>query len=120
MTLEQAAKFSDSALYNEQVSKLNSCDVDVSPDFQCDVTGGFPTSLCVNWDEGKAWLALNESLAADWSEMELDKYRQLCVDFGIRDCCDAEQFNDILRSLGEDATHNAELPIGEEGETMRW
>ena len=31
--------------------------IHVSPDFQCDQTLGFPTSLCVCWEQGKAWLA---------------------------------------------------------------
>ena len=30
--------------------------IHVSPDFQCDQTLGFPTSLCVCWEQGKAWL----------------------------------------------------------------
>lgn len=28
--------------------------IHVSPDFQCDQTLGFPTSLCVCWEQGKA------------------------------------------------------------------
>ena len=37
--------------------------LDTSPDFQCDQTGGYPTSLTVNWTAGKAWLELNDSMA---------------------------------------------------------
>ncbi len=33
-------------------------EVYTSPDFQCDQTGGFPTSLCVCWEKQKAWLEL--------------------------------------------------------------
>ena len=40
-------------------------EVYTSPDFQCDQTGGFPTSLCVCWEKQKAWLELNESLLMD-------------------------------------------------------
>lgn len=80
-----------------------------SPDFQCDQTGGFPTSLCVCFEKGKAWLELNESLLMDRDEMELDYYRQLCADFGIRTCCDNEQFNELLQELGNDAYHTAYL-----------
>ena len=29
-------------------------EVYTSPDFQCDQTGGFPTSLCVCWEKQKA------------------------------------------------------------------
>lgn len=107
-------------LYNEQVTRLSTGDVHISPDFQCDQTGGFPTSLCVNWEEGKAWLQLNENLIMDRDEMELNYYRQLCADFGVRDCQDEERFNALLRGLGEDALQSAELPVEEEDEAMRW
>lgn len=87
-----------------------------SPDFQCDQTGGFPTSLCVCFEKGKAWLELNENLIMDRDDMELDYYRQLCADFGLRDCYDQEQFNNILKELGSDAYRTAYLP--EENEDM--
>ncbi len=87
-----------------------------SPDFQCDQTGGFPTSLYVCFEKGKAWLELNENLIMDRDEMELDYYRQLCADFGIRTCWDNEQFNALLKELGEDAYNTAYLP--DEGEDM--
>lgn len=101
-------------LYDKQVSELSSDEYDVSPDFQCDQTGGFPTSLCVNWEQEKAWLELNEALLMDRHDMELEYYRSLCADFGIRSCKDAEEYNDLLRSLGEDAIHTAELPVEDE------
>lgn len=80
-----------------------------SPDFQCDQTGGFPTSLCVCWEKQKAWLELNESLVTDMDEAEPGYYRALCADYGIRPCCDINQFNALLRGLGEDAIQSAEL-----------
>lgn len=89
-----------------------------SPDFQCDQTGGFPTSLCVCWEKRKAWLELNENLIMDRDEMELDYYRQLCADFGIRTCCDNEQFNELLKELGTDAYNTAYLPEENEGMMM--
>lgn len=95
---------------------LGPLDIHISPDFQCDQTGGFPTSLCVSWDKGKAWLALNESIIMDRDEMELEYYRDLCADFGVRSCYDEEGFNQILKSLGEDAYQTAYLPAAEEGE----
>lgn len=85
-----------------------------SPDFQCDQTGGFPTSLCVSWEHEVAWLKLNENLIMDRDEMELDYYRQLCAEFGIRTCCDNEQFNELLKELGEDAYNTAYLPDEDE------
>ena len=54
-------------------------EVYTSPDFQCDQTGGFPTSLCVCWEKQKAWLELNESLLMDRDDMELGYYRDLCA-----------------------------------------
>ena len=84
----------------------------MSPDFQCDATGGYPTSLCVNWDKGKAWLQLNESINLDGDD--LSRYEQLCADYGIRDCNDIEQYNQILSSLGEDAHSSAYLPDEDE------
>lgn len=84
-------------------------EVYTSPDFQCDQTGGFPTSLCVCWEKQKAWLELNENLLMDRDDMELGYYRDLCTAYGIRQCCDIEQFNALLQGLGEDAVQSAEL-----------
>jgi hypothetical protein len=78
-----------------------------SQDFQSDQTEGFPAMLCWDWDGNKAWLELNESLVYDRDEMELNYYRQLCKDFGERDCFDTGDFNALLEELGEDAVHNA-------------
>lgn len=94
-------------------------EVYTSPDFQCDQAGGFPTSLCVCWEKQKAWLELNENILMDRDDMELGYYRDLCADFGIRSCCDIEDFNRLLRGLGEDAVRTAELfPDEDESITM--
>lgn len=100
------------AEFVRQLERLTDGDVYVSPDFQCDRTGGYPTSLCVNWDKCKAWLQLNDSLDADG--VDIAEYEQLCADFGIRDCFDTEQYNQILSSLGEDAVQSASLSEDEE------
>ena len=100
------------AEFVRQLERLNDGDVYVSPDFQCDRTGGYPTSLCVNWDKCKAWLQLNDSIDADG--VDVAEYEQLCAEFGIRDCFDTEQYNQILSSLGEDAVQSASLPEDEE------
>ncbi len=92
-------------------------DVHVSPNFQCDQTGGYPVSLCVNWEEGKAWLKLNDSLARDGED--LSSYERLCADWGIRACESTEDFNRLLEELGEDAFHSAYLPEENEGEVMK-
>lgn len=99
--------------FNRELEKITEdmdiSDIHASPDFQCDQTGGFPVSLCVCWDKGKAWLELNESLIMDRDDTEMNYYRQCCADYGIRPCCDTEQFNALLRELGEDAVQSAEL-----------
>lgn len=38
-----------------------------------------------------------------------------CAEYGIRNCEDAEDFNNLLRGLGQDAMDNAWLPDDEEG-----
>lgn len=88
-----------------------------SPDFQCDQTGGFPTVLCVCYEKGVAWLELKEDLAEDMEQTEIDRYRQLCADYGIRTCHDNEQFNALLQELGEDAYSTAYL--SDENESMQ-
>lgn len=91
-------------LLNEDTDAI---DIYTSLYFQCDQTGGYPTLLCVNWDKGKAWLQLNESLCYD---EDVSGYQQLCAEFGIHDCNTVDDFNNILNSLGEDARQTAFLP----------
>lgn len=88
-------------------------DIHTSPDFQCDQTGGFPVSLCVCWEKGKAWLSLNESLIDE--DEDVSEYQEMCAQFGIRDCYDESDFNKILKELGNEAYENAQL---EEDEGM--
>ena len=106
--------------FMHQVETLNedtdAIDIYTSPDFQCDQTGGFPTSICVNWNKGKAWLQLNDNVNTDGDVAA--KYEQLCADYGIRDCPDIERFNQILSSLGDDARLTASLP--EDGENYTY
>ena len=97
----------DKKQFEEKIEKLYTLDTHVSPDFQCDQSGGFPVSLCVNWDEGKAWLVPNYSLVK--SGEDVSAYEQLCADYGIRLCYSSDQFNELLRDLGEDAIQSAEL-----------
>ncbi len=91
-------------------------DIYTSPDFGCDQTGGFPTSLCVSWEHEVAWLKLNEFVIEDGQDVS--EYEQMCADFGIRTCCDNEQFNELLKELGEDAYNTAYLPDEDEGMGM--
>lgn len=100
----------------EIVSEIDLSDIHTSPDFQCDQTGGFPTSLCACFEKGMAWLTLNAHLAPDG--VDIAAYGQLCADYGIRLCCDAEQYNELLKDLGEDAYSTAYLPEDGEAEEL--
>ena len=107
--------------YREKTARLSQgSDPDglyVSPDFQCDQTGGYPTSLVVNWAENKAWLELNDTLAQEGED--ITPYERGCAEWGIRDCWDAEDFNGMLMSLGEDAMDSAWMnPDEDEGLVM--
>ena len=99
------------------LEKYDAVNIYTSPDFQCEQTSGFPCSLCVCWDKGKAWLELNSTMIADGEDVSY--YEQCCADFGIRDCYDQQQYNDILKSLGKEAYDNAMLPDDDEGEVMK-
>lgn len=89
--------------------------IHISPDFQCDQTLGFPSSLCVCWEQGKAWLAPNDFMISDLPEDQKQEILDACAEYGIRDCANTEDFNNLLRGLGEDAIDNAWLPEDEEG-----
>lgn len=92
-------------------------DIHTSPDFQCDQTGGFPVSLCVCWEKGKAWLSLNESLIEE--NEDVSEYYEKCAQFGIRDCFDEKDFNNLLKELGDEALENAQLDE-DEGMDMKY
>ena len=87
-----------------------------SPDFQCEQSAAYPVSLCAAWEQEKAWLVPNESIA---QETDLAPVWQRCADFGIRKCTDAEDFNRLLRELGKDAVESAEIPIETEEPDMQ-
>ena len=80
--------------------------------FQCDQTGGFPTSLCVCWEKGVAWLMLNYNMAEEGQD--LSACEQGVADFGIRLCRDIEQFNNLLKELGDDAYDIGYMPSDED------
>ena len=96
--------FNQSA-FEKQVERLYTSNTEVSPDFQCDQTLGFPTSLCWNREEGKAWLALKESMIDD--DLDMAQFDKGVEEFGIRDCFDIDDFNTLLNELGEDAYQTA-------------
>lgn len=93
--------------------------IHVSPDFQCDQSCGYPVSLCVSWEQGKAWLAPNEFIL-DESE-NIEDVWQGCADFGIKTCHDVDSFNSLLKQLGEDAYDTAYISPDDqdEGQVMQ-
>jgi len=91
--------------FEKQVERLYTSSTEVSPDFQCDQTLGFPTSLCWNREEGKAWLTLKESFIYEGTDVT--EYEKGCEMFGIRECWGLEDFNNLLNELGEDAYQTA-------------
>ena len=97
----------DKTVFDSKVRALSRDDYYQSPDFQCAQTGGYPTMLCINWDEEKAWLKPNEFV--DPCGADVAEYEKLCADFGIRLCSDIEDFNGLLKELGPDAVENATL-----------
>lgn len=119
LTEEELAREQDEKLlaqFREQTARLSNVrdseSLYTSPDFQCDQTGGYPTYLVVNWAENKAWLELNESLAEegeDYTACEL-----ACARWGVRDCWDVEDYNAMVKSLGEDAMDNATIYMDED------
>ena len=126
LTKEELAQEEDAKLlasFQEETERLYEVtdpeSLYISPDFQCDQTGGYPVSLCVNWNENKAWLKLNDAVALDGED--LAPYERACAEWGIRDCWDIEDYNGMVMSLGEDAMDNATLYEDEEegeGPTM--
>ncbi len=92
---------------DEKLNGTDYFDIHYSPDFQCDQTLGFPVSLCCCFDKGIAWLELNRSLIEDGEDVS--EYEEACAEFGIRPCHDKDDFNKLLRSLGEDAIQSAEM-----------
>ena len=80
----------------------------ISSFFKCEQTLGFPTSLCVCADQGKAWLMPDESRLAQTSDKKKRKaVMQSFADFGIRDCECRDDLLRLLRELGRDAVMHA-------------
>lgn len=97
MTIEKFKK-----QIQKEIENTSSLDIDSTGDFQSDITHGFPTILNVNWNTGKAWLSLNESMID--GNMDVEEYEQACADWGIHNCDSIEEFNSLLESLGRDAS----------------
>jgi hypothetical protein len=84
----------------------------ISPDFQTDVTEGYPVSLCWDMAEDEAWLEPNYSLAGEG--YDIAHIESLCKKWGEPMCLDWDDFNKLLKGLGDDAYTNAVLSEDEE------
>ena len=104
------------ARYKERVEQLRQVDdldtLYTSADFQCDQMGGFPSVLVWNLAECEVWLEPREDMAS--SQEELDSVTAKAADWGFHLCCDAEDFNELLEDLGEDAVDNATIAEDDE------
>lgn len=95
---------------------IKNLDIHYSGDFQCDQTGGYPTMLCACFEKEIAWLEPNARIADE--NTNIHKIREMCADFGIKKCCCAEQYNKILKDLGEDAYDTAFIPTDDGGQVQ--
>ena len=95
-------KGSDMEKFRNQIERYKLGVVEYTGDFQCDQTGGCPTLLCWSISEGKIWL--EPCQYADGLTVEdIRKCWERCSDFGIRSCSNAEEFNQFLKMLSDDA-----------------
>ncbi len=78
-----------------------------SPEFRCERTKGYPTTLCFSFEKGKAWLRINEWMAG--FDQDLTPYHLACAEFGVRDCNSVEDFNALLEELGDDVLNTARM-----------
>jgi hypothetical protein len=102
------AEFKDAV--DRIIEQEDAMTIHISPDFQSDQTLGFPASLCVSWEQGKAWLTPNEYMISDLPENLAHEVLDACAEYGIRVCRDTEEFNNLIRGLGRDAVDNAWIP----------
>ena len=88
--------------------------IHVSADFQSDVTDGFPTVLCVDWEEGHAWI---EPAPAFYDESDplCQECLEACRVWGLRGCPDWQEYNDLAEWLGEEAYQAAAVEIEDQG-----
>ena len=88
--------------FRKQIERYKSGVVKYTGDFQCYQTDGCPTLLCWSISDGKIWLEPCQ-YAGCLSDEDIRKCWERCSDFGIRDCSNAEQFNQFLKMLSDDA-----------------
>jgi hypothetical protein len=83
-------------------------DLHTSPDFQCDLTSGYPTVLV--WDQNKDTAILQPAPAYDDdSELSRQCVRE-CAEWGVHLCRSWKDYNALLESIGEEAYENGAVP----------
>ena len=87
-------------------------DIHTSPDFQCDQTGGYPTVLSWNKDNGTA--ILEPAPAYDNDSEEANQCIRDCADWGIHPCASWHDYNDLLESIGDEAFENGSVIVDED------
>ena len=75
--------------------------VETTGDFQCDQTSGCPTVMCWSISEDVVWLEPEKFTGI--SDEQKDECWKDCVEYGIRYCSNAAQFNNHLKLLSQDA-----------------
>jgi len=101
-------------LVAEHRLKLPINEIHTSPDFQCDVTDGYPTVLCYDLVDNQAWLEPSPAFD-DEDDPMCRKCMEACDAWGVRPCFSWVGFNVHLESLGEEAYENAAVEIEDQG-----
>ena len=102
----------------EMMKSASIGDIHTSPDFQCDITGGYPTVLVWNQDRGTA--ILQPSPAFDDDSEESNQCIRDCAGWGVHPCSSWEDYNDLLKSIGEEAYANGAVPLDDEDEDEKF
>jgi hypothetical protein len=87
------------------------------PDFQCDATDGYPTVLCYDSVDNIAWLEPAPALYDEDNE-QCQECLEACRIWGLRDCASWEDYNDLLKFIGEEAFENAAVEIEDDDQAF--
>jgi len=84
--------------------------IHTSQDFQCDATDGFPTVLCYDLMNNQAWLSPSPAFD-DEDDPLCRECMEACQAWGQRPCESWEDYNELLKRIGEEAFENAAVEI---------
>jgi len=79
-------------------------------DFQCDITDGFPAVLCYDLIDNQAWLEPSPAFYDEDDPLYQDCL-EACRVWGLRPCDCWENYNDLLKGIGDEAYENAAVEI---------